>query len=177
MKKLVMVLLVGLGGLVLAQEHTQTQFDTVVGDDLAQYGAGGNLQSACTNTLVEADGWTSLTNCTFDIPFVSGFEFVTNSTIVYTNGGRWFNVSGSVGLQSTVTQTHSIEVGIATNGVYVGGSTSGPRDFDTAGQKGSVSFQAPVYLNQNDTLGLVLKINDRDEDVIVNTWQSNASRY
>ena len=177
MKKYITLLLVAMTSIAVAQQHTQAQFDTVVADDLAQYGASGNLESATTNTLTQAGGWTSLTNCTFNIPFVSGFEFVTNSTVRYTDGARWFAYSGSVGLQSTVTQTHSFEVGIETNGVYVEGSSSGPRDFDTAGQKGSVSFQSPVYLQSNDTIGLVIKINDRDEDVIVNTWHSRLQRF
>lgn len=177
MKKIIALTL--LAGSVLAGQldYTASQVNSVVGDDLNQYGAAGHLESPCTNTLVEADGWTSFTNCTFDIQFASGFEFVTNSTVRYVDGARWFTYEGCVGLQSTVTQTHSFEVGIETNGVYVDGSTSGPRDFDTAGQKGSVSHQVPVYLQSNDTVGLVIKVNDRDEDVIVNAWQSKLSRF
>jgi len=180
MKKIILALVFASGVALAAGntlDYTGSQVNVVVGDDIAQFGAGGHLATSCTNALVQ-DTWTDFTNCTFTIPFVSGFAFVTNSVVVYTNGSRWFHYSGNVGIESTVTQNHAVEFGISTNGVYVEGSTSGPRELSADGQKGSVAFNCPVYLEENDTIGLVIKLTDRtSENLIINTWQSNLSRY
>ena len=179
MKKIIITLLVAGAGLCWAGQldYTTEQVNKVIGDDIAQYGAGGYLVSHCTNTCTE-NVWEPLTNCTFSIPFVSGFEFVTNSTIRYVNGPRWFSLVGNIAVENAESQTMDVEFGAETNGVYVVGSTSGARSL-TSGQKGSVSFSIPVYLTSNTTVGLVSKVTVRggESDIIVNSWQSNISRY
>ena len=176
MKKLIIgLLLIGGGALAGQLDYTTEQVNTVIGDDIAQYGAGGYLASPTLNDIT-AGVWHPFTNGTFTIPFVSGFEFVANSTIRYINGPRWFKMTGSVGISSGIAQTTTLEVGIETNGIYVAGSTSGPRNFSSDGESGSMSFQVPIYLTSNDTVGLVIK-GDKINDPVVNTWQSNITRY
>ena len=180
MKNIIIGLLLIAAGVAQAGQldYTTAQVNTVVGDDIAQYGAGGYLTSSVTNTCTE-NVWEPVIGCDFTIPFVSGFSFVTNSTIQYDNGPRWFKFTGSIGIEATIAQTHAVALGLETNGVYLAGSTSGPREFDSDGQKGSVSFAVPIYLEDGDTVGLVIQVTDEsgDTDVIINSWQSNATRY
>ena len=177
MRKLVIALLVVTVGTIYAQEHTQTEFDTVVADDLAQYGASGYLSAPCTNTCT-FEVWEPLTNCVFTVPFVSGFSFVANSTIEYDNGLRWFAYTGGVAVENLESQIMEVEFGIMTNGVYVAGSSSGPRSL-LQGQKGNLTVLSEVNITDGDQVGLCSRVTDRggESDIGINSWNSKLSRF
>ena len=127
-----------------------------------------------TNVTVSADTWTDVP-ASFTIPYVSGFSYVTNSTIQYDNGDRWFLFGGNVSLNAGSSQTF-IEVGLETNGVYVAGSTSGTRKFATSTDSGSMSYTFPLQLSDGDTVGLVIR-SPTGQTITINTWQSYAIRF
>ncbi|GAF78438.1 unnamed protein product, partial [marine sediment metagenome] len=128
-----------------------------------------------TNVTVDADTWTDVP-ASFVIPYVSGFGYVSGSTIEYTNStSHAFWLLGNVSM--TAGQANSlIEVGLETNGVTVVGSTSGQRKFSTTTDAGSVSYGFPLTLEEGDTIGLIIK-SDAGQTITIQTWQSGAIRF
>jgi len=177
MKTFIIALLIGLSGLAGQLDYTTVEVNTVVADDLAQYGASGYLSAPCTNTCTE-NVWEPLTNCVFTVPFVSGFSFVANSTIEYDNGLRWFAYTGGVAVENLESQIMEVEFGIMTNGVYVAGSSSGPRSL-LQGQKGNLTVLSEVNITDGDQVGLCSRVTDRggESDIGINSWNSKLSRF
>ena len=91
MKKLLLVLLpmVCFCGTL---DYTTEQVNDAVGDAFAQLGAAG--YSTATNVTVEAGVWTNVP-AGFITHYVSGFDYVSGSTITYTNKARAFLFGGS----------------------------------------------------------------------------------
>jgi len=176
MKKMKIILALMFIGAVafglVEKPFTQDQVDDAIFVSVNQLGAGG--YSATTNVTVSADTWTDVP-ASFTIPYVSGFSYVTNSTIQYDNGDRWFLFGGNVSINAGVNITN-IEVGLETNGVFVVGSTSGPRYFTTSGDQGSMSYAFPLLLSNGDKVGLVIK-GDKTQTITINAWQSYAIRF
>lgn len=176
MKKLA-VFLVAFALTFMALGYTKAQVDEAVGNEVNQWGASGHLSNApVTNSPAVADTWYAFTNCTFTIPYVSGFEFVTNSTIAWTNGTRWINFGGNV--SATVASVNKfVEFGVMTNGTYVTGSSSGPRKFTSTTDAGSVSYSCPLQVTNGMQIGLCYKNVTDTTDVIIEAWTSWAMRF
>ena len=153
--------------------HSASDIEEAHADEINQYGAAG--YSASTNVAVLTGVWTDAP-ASFIIPYSSGFEYVSNSTIRYVNGTKAFLFGGSCSLTSGAANK-LIEVGIETNGVYLVGSTSGARKFSTTTDSGSMSYAIPITISSNDTVGLVIKCVDADQTITINTWQSWAIRF
>ena len=152
-------------------EYTAAEVGSAVGDALAQWGAWG--YSADTNVTVDADTWTDVP-ASFTVTYASGFEYLSGATVTYTNGTRAFLFLGSCSITAG-SQGSTIQVGIETNGVYVAGSTSGPRAF-AVGASGSMSYNVHVTLDEGDTVGLVIR-SGAGQTIDINTWQSTAIRF
>jgi len=178
MKKTMIILAITLAG-ALAFGHAQEDVDTVIADDLAQYGASGYLTAPVVNECTE-DEWEPLIGSDlFTVTFVSGFSFVADSTVEYDNGPRVFDFSGNVSATNDESQGCIIEFGLELNGVYVAGSTSGPRDLG-AGESCSVSYGAAIELSDGDQIGLVTRVTSStptENTITFNVWRSNAARY
>jgi hypothetical protein len=175
MRKLILALaLIGTVsfGQLIDPPFTQGQVDDGISDSISQLGAGG--YSIATNVVVLADTWTDIP-ASFVIPYVSSFEYVTNSTVRYINGDRAFALLGSCSLSTDSDNGALIQVGLETNGVYVAGSSSGERSF-SIGTAGSLSYNYALNLSSNDTVGLVVR-STAGQNIIVNTWQSIAIRF
>ena len=161
------------GSITLAEdEYTTGQVGDAVGDAVNQWGAAG--YSVPTNVTVAANTWTDVP-ASFTIPYVSGFEYLSGSTVTYTNGARDFLFLGSCSLQTTSDNGALIQVGLETNGVFVVGSSSGERSF-SIGTAGSMSYLFPLMLEAGDTIGLVVR-SDSAMTITINTWQSGAIRF
>lgn len=173
MKKMIIGLAL-LAGLVYGGTLTNTtaEVQEVVDQELNQYGAAGYAEA--TNVTVLADTWTDVPG-SFVIPYVSGFSYVSGSTIEYNNGPRWVMFSGSVALQAGVSVT-DVEIGLETNGVTVVGSSPGARYFASANDKGSLSYGFPLYCTDGLQIGLVIKA-DKAQTITINGWQSWALRF
>jgi len=151
---------------------TKDQVDDGISDSISQLGAGG--WSTETNVTVLANTWTDVP-ASFTVPYASGFDYVSGSTIVYTNGTREFLFMGSCSLETTTDNGALIQVGIETNGVFVAGSSSGERSF-AINTAGSLSYNFPLQLMDDDTVGLVIR-SSASQTIGINTWQSAAIRF
>jgi hypothetical protein len=172
MKKFIaFITLIGAIGFAGDLDYTTAQVNSAISDAIVQLGAGG--YSASTNMTSTNGVWVDVPS-SFIIPYVSGFDYVSGSTVVYTNGTRTFCFLGSCSLTAQA-QGSRLQVGLETNGVYVVGSSSGERTFAT-GTSGSMSYNFPLTLHEGDTVGLVLQ-SSADDTVTINTWQSTAIRY
>lgn len=143
-----------------------------IANEVNQFGAAG--YSVATNVTVDADTWTDVP-ASFIIPYSSGFNYVNGSTIVYTNGPKCYLFGGSLSISSGASVTY-IEVGIETNGVYVVGSTTGPRYFSSSSDSGSLSYAFPIELTNGDTIGLVIK-SDKGQTIVINAWHYWTLRF
>jgi hypothetical protein len=155
-------------------DYTTEQVNHAVRDNVESIGAGG--YSTVTNLSVLTGQWTDVP-ASFVIPYASGFEYVSGSTVRYVGeADHTFLFGGSCSLTSG-TINKLIEVGLEINGVYLTGSSSGQRKFSSISDSGSMSYAIPVALSSNDTVGLVIKCPDGDIDITINTWQSWAIRF
>ena len=157
---------------ICGDEYTCEQVSDTVGDALNQWGASG--YATATNVTVLANTWTDVPG-SFVIPYARGFDYISDSTIVYTNGTRQFLFLGNASLVAGSVGS-LIEIGLETNGVYVVGSTSGQRKFQNTTDAGSVSYNRALNVNSNDTVGLVIR-SPTGQTITINTWQSTAIRF
>ena len=158
-------------------EYTTTEINDSVANEVNQWGASGYLSNApVTNTPAAADTWHAFTNCTFTIPYASGFTFVTNSTVSYTNGPRWFNFEGHVSATGAAVDKW-FEFGVMTNGVYVTGSSSGPCKSAAPTDAGGISYSCPVLATNGMQIGLCYKNITDTTEVRVQAWTSSAQRF
>lgn len=173
MKKII-TLIALFAGLSFAGTLTNTtaEVQEVIDQEINQYGAGG--YSAATNVTLVSGVWTDVPGA-FTIPYVSGFSYVSGSTIEYNNGARWMLFQGSVALQSGASSV-DVEVGLETNGVYVVGSSPGVRSFANSADKGSLSYAFPIYVTDGMQIGLVVK-STKNQTLTINGWQSVAIRF
>ena len=153
-------------------DYTTEQINDVIADGYNQYGASG--YSSSTNVVVDGTNWTNMPG-SFTIPLASGFEYVSASTMRYTNGGRWFLLIGSASIDAGAVGTR-IEIGIETNGVPIEASSSGQRLFAQTGDEDELNYHFPVYMSSNDTVGVIIK-GDASQTITINKWQSTAIRF
>jgi hypothetical protein len=159
--------------LVTELTYTAAQIDHATKDNIESVGAGG--YSAASSVAVLADTWTDAP-ASFTIPYVSGFEYVSGSTIRYIGTeDHSFLFGGSCSLSSGTPVT-LIQVALEVNGVLLAGSTTGPRYFSNQSDSGSLSYGIPITLSTNDTVGLVVYA-DKPQTIDINTWQSWAVRF